>query len=616
MSVKVKLSFVDEKRKKFKIDFPFDRAAVWKVKDIGATFVPQNKGGPYWTARADLDNARLLRKQFGTDLMVHNDVRDWARVAQQGHVRLGKLAVAEDADLVRVPKEAPDLSEFISGRPYQRADIKFMAEAAAPFNSNQPGLGKTVETIGAIIEADLDNGPNLVIAPKTSLEVVWETELLRFTEQPLITCLGSGYDRQYQIAEALELYEAGEPFWLIVNPAMVTYRRKDVRAPAEEDNLIAPYPALMEIEWNAVVLDEFHKMGLGNTSTLSYKAFNKLKRKKPIALSGTPIQGKPIKLFGVLHFLRPDEFTSKWRFANQWLIVTDATDQAGNTYGKQIHGIRPDREEEFYSMLSRYMVRRTKEEVLSQLPPKQYVHLWVEMEGEQLRQYEKFASAAEVKIDEENLSATSILAEYTRLRQFANAQCVVNRLVKKRDGEDVDVVQLIPTEISCKLPQVDRLLEERGITGDPDEDDGNEKVVIFSQFSQMVDMVNSYLKKRKINVEKLTGQTKDKDRSDLIRRFQNFDDPLRVLVMTTTAGGVSITLDAADTVIFLDETWTPDDQEQAEDRTHRGSRMHQVTVYFIRTKGTVEQYVWDTTQGKADTNFNILDARRKGFRAI
>jgi SNF2 family DNA or RNA helicase len=85
--------------------------------------------------------------------------------------------------------------------------------------------------------------------------------------------------------------------------------------------------------------------------------------------------------------------------------------------------------------------------------------------------------------------------------------------------------------------------------------------------------------------------------------------------MTTKAGGVSITLDRADTVHLLDETWVPDDQEQAEDRIHRASRMHQVTCYYYRTKSTIEEEIADLTAEKADVNEAILDRRRNGYKA-
>lgn len=589
---------IDENGEKIRVEFSYNPQLVSLIKHLpGAKFIAPDKGGPAWRCPLEIDTCRQLRKMFGESLDVAPPLAAWYRKETTLVSSLTALASATDADLDRLPTVLPDLAAFIGTRPYQRADIKFMAVNDAPANFNQPGLGKTVEAIASVFEAGLDDGPNLVIAPVTSLEVVWAFELERWTPHPVLVAPLGRRAREEIVECAQVMADSGHPFWLVLNPDMVRYRR--VRQATEGDNEITmpQFPGLFEIEWNTVTIDEFHKMGLGNTATLSYKAFQNLKRKKATAMSGTPIGGKPIKLFGVLQFLRPKEFTSKWRFADQWLQVEE-TD-----YGKLIHGLRPEREAEFFEMLDRYVVRRTKEEVLPQLPPKQYIEIWAEMDPKQAKQYETFEKDAAIRIAEEELTATSLLAEYTRLKQFANAEQKINLDPKSSR------VTLLPLENSCKLPHVLRILEERGI--DPADPEGEEQVVIFSQFSTMVDMVTSYLKERGYPAEQLTGATSPTQRRELVERFQDAEHPLRVLVMTTTAGGVSITLDRASTVIFLDETWTPDDQEQAADRVHRGSRIHQVMVYVLRTKDTIEHYISKVNIDKQNINNLVLDLRRQ-----
>jgi SNF2 family DNA or RNA helicase len=308
-------------------------------------------------------------------------------------------------------------------------------------------------------------------------------------------------------------------------------------------------------------------------------------------------------MYGVLSFLFPNEFTSKWRFADTWLTIS-----SGYQGHKSIEGIKPGLEEDFYKMLSRYMIRRTKAECLPWLPAKQYVNLELEMTPGQGIQYQQFAEEAEIRIDEEELSATSVLAEYTRLKQFATAKQTI--LGRDTDGR----VLVKPTDDSNKLPYVIDLLEERGIR--PGEDDeGDEQVVIFSQFSSVTDMVCEKLQELGYPAEKLTGDVGPKEREALQRDFQA-EGGLRIICMTTTAGGVAITLDRASTVVFLDETWDPDDQEQAEDRCHRGSRLHQVTIYYLRSKATIEQYIQQRVTDKSTVNRDILDLRRQGLRSV
>lgn len=593
--------------------FDFHKQVIEKFKTLpSAKFVPREKGGPYWTLKADMDTARMLRRTFGDDLRITAAVRDWGRGVNKKHQALRSLASADDAELTVLPEVLPDLYEFISSRPYQRADIKFMATVPSPANANEPGTGKTVELIGAVFEAKMDQGPQLVCAPVTSLESVWEEHLLKWQDHPVITCLGDRSAKLRQLREAQALAEANEPYWLLVNPAMIGYRKIDKKGKSTLDNLRAPFPQLFDIEWSCFIIDEFHKMGLSNTTSLSYKAFTRITAEKRIATSGTPMGGKPIKLFGVLQFLHPEVFTSKWDFAKKWLKTEPNLDQYGNEHGISIEGIRPEVEDEFYEMLSRYLVRRTKKEVTPWLPDKiGPITLWAHMEGEQARQYAEFDKMAEVKIEEEELSATSILAEYTILRQMAAAACEVrwvNAGVDEETGMMKQRMVLYPTEDSCKLPVLMEKLSELGL--DPKDMDGKAQVLIFSQFTRMVNMVGAYLKKQGLPVEILTGDTPVQDRTKLIRKFQDEDDDLRILVMNTMAGGTAITLDLADDVIFLDETWVPDDQEQAADRAHRASRIHQVTVTHIRTKDSIEQKIEDVVEARGDANFNILDARR------
>jgi hypothetical protein len=161
--------------------------------------------------------------------------------------------------------------------------------------------------------------------------------------------------------------------------------------------------------------------------------------------------GKPVKLWGALHFLEPERSRpsgagsmSGWRSED-------------NGYGKQVHGIQDRREDAFWEHLKPYMIRRTKAEVLKELPPKQYVERWCEMTPQAAKQYEAMATDAELKIEEENLTATGILAEYMRLKQFA----VAHQKVKPHGRRQLKVSP--PTSRQAARASWS-LLEERGIT--------------------------------------------------------------------------------------------------------------------------------------------------------
>ncbi len=635
MAKKVTVGITDD-QKYLLVWMPYDKELIEKAKKIpSGKLVNDNEIGRHWRYRADMDTAAMIRYIFGDLLILEPAVKRWGNEHNKEFFKLKELSQGEDAVLENLPLTCPELNDFINGkdvedlagrkrisptpqgRPYQRADIKFMSTCANPGNFNQPGTGKTEESIGSVYEEGLENGPKLVICPRLAVNNVWVPRLQSWTGEIILGTTGSARDKLEVLAEATELYEAEIPFWLVINWSMVRTKKigtDDMKNPIYEH----PYPQLTAITWNVGIADEWHREGLANTNSVTREGLDDFVFIKKEALSGTPVRGNALKLWGCLNWLEPKEFSSKWRYAEQWLEVEEVESHTKKADGtperkwKKVHGVREDREEAFYEMLSRHMVRRTKEEVLPWLPRKQYADpIWVEMTPKQKKQYQEFALNAEVKIEEERLSATSILAEYARLKIFAEAYCTIAGY----DKEDRPIV--VPTEDSPKLEAVMEILGSLGI-GDKD-DEGNEQegeqVVIFSQFSRMVDMVVGYLQKQGIRVEKITGEVKDKDRDRIVPDFQA-GGKIDVLVMTTTAGGVSIDLDRADNVIFLDETWVPDDQEQAEDRLHRGSRAHQVVVWYIRTKGTIEHYIEDTNIDKATINRKILDLHRAGFRAV
>jgi SNF2 family DNA or RNA helicase len=158
---------------------------------------------------------------------------------------------------------------------------------------------------------------------------------------------------------------------------------------------------------------------------------------------------------------------------------------------------------------------------------------------------------------------------------------------------------------------VDSFLAERGIYGDPKLDDGDSKVVIASQFTSMINLWAEALRAKGIECLVMTGETNKGDAfARMQRQFQAKGGP-RVLLLNTMAGGVSITLDAADDMAIMDETWVPDDQEQVEDRIHRTSRTdHQVTIWYVRSEGTIERDLAGSNIIKDDRQKRSLDGRR------
>jgi len=604
---------LSEKQDRIDVHFPYDVGHKNGIKAIpGARFIPKDKGGPYWKLPLDLVSARRLREVFNDSLTLGVGLVAWGKdqVALERNLKTLVSLDSVNPDELKLNTKKPEMVEWF--RPYQRADCKFLATVNT-LNANEQGLGKTSEIIAAIYEGDLENGAHLVVAPKTSLDVVWRMEFERWTDMPVFTYSGdlTKKEREELWGRVGSLASLEKPFVFVCTPDCI--RRGQVQD-------VVPF-------WNTFTIDEFHKHGLTNISgdpnkgTAFGMAAMKIEAERKWLVSGTPIGGKPIKLWGGLRFLYPESFTSKWRWAEQWLVVTT------NRYGyREIGGIKKEREEEFYQHHARYMVRRLKSEVLTELPPKQYIDVPCPMTSKQKKQYKEFADAAETRIDEERLTANGILAEYARLKMFAFSYCNVERLTNAKvcsecKGNDttcdicggtgkVDHLKLKPTADGGKLqPLIDRLAE---IGIDPDDPSGDSVAVVGSQHKEVIDFLTEHLNGLGIKTEKITGDTKQKDRARIQEAFQGATaDSPRVIAMTTTAGGVAITLDRADTMHIMDETWVPDDQVQLEDRIHRASRMHQVTIYNYRTPDTVEVDITEVTTEKGQVNLAVLDSYRQ-----
>lgn len=571
------ISVLDDKW--WKCKFGYDPRLVRDIKHVGgAKFNPDDKS---WKVPATLDSWERLHQYFDEselqfDRAIPASVKSLKRLRQ----RLSRLSEAQTAELTTLPELHPDLYEWVRTRGYQLADIAFMAECPHPLNTNEPGTGKTVETIASVFEAGLDEGPVLVVAPKTALDAVWLFEISKWLDGmgiPAGTVTGQGDSLTVLSQSSMQ----GLPCWVIANPEAIKQR----------SDKSCKYPWIYEVDWNVVVIDEFHRMGLTNNQTLMFQSMRKIKAEKRIALSGTPMGGVPIKLWGVLHFLYPEIFSSKWAFAENWLTMFD------NGFGKQIGDVKKHLRDDFSSMIASYSVRRKKTDIMQWLPEKQYIDRYVHMGEKQAHQYNQWAADGEIDIEEEQLSAVSILALYTRLRQFAGAKQKIN-VIDADDG----IYELTPTEDSCKLAALLDILEERGIP-----ERGDSPVVIFSQFTRMINMVEKWLAKQKIPTAKITGAVKANDRTKAINDFQA--GKVDVMLMNTNAGGVAITLDRSDTVVFLDETWNPDDQTQAEDRVHRGTKTSQVTVYKLITSGTIEEDIKKGNLTKQSINDRVLDRR-------
>lgn len=575
-----------------------------------------NADAKVWEYPLSISSCKRLREVFGAQLQVTVELAEWAREGLAAEAALTSLSRSDSASLLNVPKYAPRIAEALDSRTYQQVGAAFGARSGSFGLFDQPGLGKTIQTLAAIVETNgSEVGAHLVFCPSVAVRGVWLPEVLGWLpgRAQVFPLVGTRAERTATLEAAMEAIADGEQDVFVVGniemarikPEQVEQRDGSMKKVYKTAN--AEHPGLFSIEWDTVIVDESHRALIRTSGqpTQQRAGFLKLKAKRRIALSGTPMRGKPEQLFGTLQWLRPSEFTSYWSWVQRYFKLTS------NGYSNYIlAGFKPGGEERLAADHNGlFYLRRTKSEVAQDLPAKSYAGwnldaadpespfgVWLEMSPEQRRQYVQLEREGAIVFDDETeIVANGHLAQDTRRKQLAGA-------AHKLNGG-----KMMPTVNSPKFDWLVEKIEELGISNGEGPD---ARIVVASQFTRLLNVFAAGLREKGIAVHLLTGETSSKARVEMMNDFQSDAPSARVFLLNTSAGGVAITLDMADDLVILDETFNPDDQEQVEDRIHRVSRMHNVTIHYLRTLDTIEEEVAWITAARDDVQRYLLDGHR------
>lgn len=595
----------------------------------GAKWDPDSK---IWTYPATMDVCHQLRAVYGDRLKVGARLSKWARSAMDLETRMISLGTAEDAELEIVPKDFPYMAAAMANRTYQRSGARFLAEGRRIGVFDEVGLGKTIMTIGGIIEAGAWKGNHLVISTKTSLESVWYDQTMKWTEDKaaVFVCDGSLAQRKKTIQEYID--STAESKWLAINPAMLMVKNeqwcnkckkwdKDLDKIEDIDHFtmahkcvnkvsVHKYPELQQIVWDVTIIDEAHKVlstGIKSAQKLTQtatglKACTEAKNAMRIALTGTPARGQELKMWGIMHWLWPQTYPSKWDWVKMYF-----ENEKGFFGGIEIGPMREDMKDRFWAMLDKHTLRRTRREVRSELPEAETFTEWVHLKGKHKKQYEEMEQTGEAKIEGGEVITIGILAEMTRLKQFAYGTWKVTSTGK-----------LTPTADSPKMDRLVDMLEERGITGKLEDDTkptDHFKYIVASQFKEIIDAMEIQFAAQGIQTLKITGDITGARRASAARSFQEDPDGPRILLMTITAGGESLTLDRyCDTIFAIDETFVADDGVQLlgriDNRSVTAEEAVPRQVIHIATKGTIEEGIAQSNIDQLQMEHMLLDSRR------
>lgn len=618
----------------------------------------------YWTVPLSIESFKLLRSKYGDQLTIGSELRRWVKTVIQNRRYMRDLAKVEKTELVVVPRAAPKLYKAMRKRPYQTVGARFIAENPATLEADDPGLGKTLIALGGIIESQVPGPYLVVVAPKTAVRLVWAREIRRWlpSKHTVITLP----EMRPQRERKLRLADYGSTTWLVVNPEIVlmqtfvtcaqcqkrsvvinTRKRqlpcKHMKTKACKLEYVPSFKRIFEIEWGAVIVDESHESLIvrqRSQLTQRRRGLEMLKIRPDglrIAMSGTPFNSRPHHLWGTLSWLAPQQYPAFNRWAELFW-------QRGGYTGYEIGELRPDREKLLWDSLSAIALRRTKAEVAKDLPPKiemgyklipddesSPIGIWLDMYGAQAHAYSTMETASIADLESGKLEAVSALAELTRLKQLAlsygdikqtvvRVHCRNSRLCTRFQltGEPcrVGVHKELRDTFVPKLPsnKFDWLIsqaEEWGYPSNP-----VSKVVVVSMYTSALRLFQSEFEKHFRTKPdsplstKLTGQTPERERLDIIDRFNNTDKHEHVLFLNIKAGGSSITIDSADRMVFLGRTRTPDREKQAEDRIHRVSNPRQCFYYYLHSLDTVDVGTAIANQDDIKATHRLLDGRR------
>ncbi|MFO0624983.1 MAG: SNF2-related protein [Polyangiales bacterium] len=448
-------------------------------------------------------------------------------------------------------------------RPYQRQGLAWLqflhALGAGGVLADDMGLGKTVVTLALLLWRKERDGaaPSLVVAP-TSVAGNWVREAARFA--PALRVLLLHGPKRAREAEEIAAADV-----VVTTYALL---RRDL-------------PLLQGVRFRTVVLDEAQQVK--NAGAQSTQAARALDAESRVALTGTPVENRLGELWSIMDLCNPGMLGSARSFASKYERAIIA--QPGGEAAERLRAlVRP------------FVLRRTKREVLTDLPPREDIDVACTPGGRQRKLYDALSTMVRAEVDTKvravglARSGITVLTALLRLRQMA---C---------DPRLVDPSQ--PAALSAKrqrfLELVSALVEE------------GRRVLVFSQFVELLTLWREDLDAQGVAYEYLDGRTKDRDGA--VARFQEGTAPL--FLISLKAGGTGLNLTAADTVIHCDPWWNPAVEEQASDRAHRIGQTRAVTVYRLIARGTVEERIEELKRRKRALADAVVSADAGALRGL
>lgn len=471
---------------------------------------------------------------------------------------INQIEAKGNEEILPVPKQFEKILRY-----YQKNGYEWL-KTIEKYNfgailADDMGLGKTIQLL-AVITSYINNNsnplPSIVIAP-SSLVLNWQKEAKIFAPNIKVLVIHGKLEERKKAIEDISKYGLIITSYELLKRDIEKYKEK---------NYLFQY----------IIADEAQY--IKNSITQNAKTIKEINGNTRFALTGTPIENSLSELWSIFDFIMPGYLFNYKKFKDKFEIPIIKEDD-----DKALQKLK--------MLIEPFVLRRTKKEVLTELPDKTITILENEMEEEQQKIYLSYLAQAkqemlqEIQLNGIQNSQIKILSLLTRLRQIC---CHPKLFLSNYIG------------VSSKLEQCIELIKDAIQSG--------HKILLFSGYTSMFEIIEKKLKQKDINYLKLTGQTKVDERIELVDKF-NQEKEIKVFLISLKAGGTGLNLTGADMVIHYDPWWNASAENQATDRAYRIGQKNNVQVYKLITKNSIEEKIYELQKRKEKLIDSMLDTK-------
>jgi SNF2 family DNA or RNA helicase len=506
----------------------------------------------YFPEELEADEEQLIKAHFGNGTVIEESQmasffsllhksRDFPRIKIREEVFEKIEDYFENIELKQMEKRtALDFSPIkASLYPYQKEGVAFSVFKKGVIVADEMGLGKTVQAItAAILKKEIFNFKKTLVICPASVKNQWKNEVLKFTHEKAIVVEGYPEDRN-------KLYLSDNSFFHIIN----------------YETVLRDLPIINKSNYDFVVLDEAQK--IKNYETQTANAVKGIRKKHALVITGTPLENKLLDLYSIVQFLDRDFLTPQWEFSYQHCIFdVNSKNKISGYYNLQ----------NLKKRMESILIRREKQEVFEQLPNVIQIDVYVSLSDEQAGLHASFARGI-----------ASILRK--KFKTTYDWQKLMHLLTNMRMVCDSTYLIDKESHISPKLVELRDILIEK-----LDVKNATKKIIIFSEWVTMLQLIGDMLKKDNITFTTLTGKVPVKKRAALIKEFE--DNSECKVFLSSESGGTGLNLQVADTVINFELPWNPAKKNQRIGRIDRiGQKKKKLQVFNLLSYESIEMKI-------------------------